>query len=72
MTEAENLVLERLKRFQAQMSRFEGKLGEVAADIRGMKQHMASFMTSEANQDGAIAALRHRLERIKRRLDLID
>ena len=70
--EAENLVLEHLKRIQAQMSRFEERLNEVAADMRGMKQHMAAFMTSEANQAAAIAALQHRPERVERRLDLID
>jgi regulator of replication initiation timing len=70
--EAENLVLEHLKRIQAQMSRFEERLNEVAADMRGMKQRMAAFMTSEANQDAAIDALQHRPERVERRLDLID
>jgi uncharacterized protein (UPF0335 family) len=72
VTEAENLVLEHLKRFQTQMSRVEEKLTDVAADVRGIKQHMAAFMTSEANQDAVIASLQHRLERIERRLDLID
>jgi regulator of replication initiation timing len=70
--EAENLVLEHLKRIQAQMSRFEERLNEVAADMRGMKQRLAAFMTSEANQDAAIDALQHRPERVERRLDLID
>jgi regulator of replication initiation timing len=72
VTEVDNLAPERLKRVQAQMSRFEDKLNEVAADMRGIKQHMAAFMTSEANQDAAIASLQVRLDRIERRLDLID
>ncbi|CAN5718777.1 hypothetical protein BH23PSE1_BH23PSE1_14550 [soil metagenome] len=72
MTEVENLMLEHLKRFQAPMARFEEKLDGVAADMRGMKQHMAAFMTSESNQDAGIAAIQVRLERIERRLDLID
>jgi regulator of replication initiation timing len=72
VTEVENLAPERLKRVQAQMSRFEDKLNEVAADMRGIKQHMAAFMTSEANQDAAIASLQERLDRTERRLDPID
>jgi hypothetical protein len=72
VTEVENLMLEHLKRFQLQMTRFEDKLDGVAAGMRGMKQHMAAFMASEATQDAGMAAITVRLDRIERRLDLID
>lgn len=72
MTEVENLVLEHLKRFQTQMSRIEEKVESVATDLRGVKQHMAAFLTSEFNQDADMAAFKLRLERIERRLDLTD
>jgi hypothetical protein len=72
MTEVENLVLEHLKRFQAQMVRVEEKVDGLSMEIRGGKQHMAAFLTSEVNQDADIASLKTRLERIERRLDLID
>jgi len=72
MTEVENLMLEHLKRFQAQMSRVEEKLDELAADVRSGKQHMAAFLTTEYNQDAGIASIKSRLDRIERRLDLID
>ena len=72
MTEVENLMLEHLKRVQAQMSRVEEKVDEVAADLRGVKQHMAAFLTSEFNQDASIASIKSRLDRIERRLDLVD
>ena len=44
----------------------------LGTDLRGVKQHMAAFLTSEVNQDADIASLKSRLERIERRLDLID
>jgi hypothetical protein len=72
MTEVENLLLEHHKRFPAQMARFEDKIDTPAADFRGVKQRMAAFMTSEISQDGDLAAMKLRLERIERRLDLID
>ncbi len=72
MTEVENLMLEHLKRFQLQMSRIEEKVEGVAADVRGVKQHMAAFMTAEVNQDADIASVKLRLERIERRLDLSE
>jgi hypothetical protein len=72
MTEVENLMVEHLKRFQVQMTRIEEKVEGVAADLRGVKQHMAAFLTSEVNQDADMASMRLRLERIERRLDLSD
>jgi hypothetical protein len=72
VTEVENLVLEHLKRFQAQMVRVEEKVDGLATDVRGIKQHMAAFLTSEFGQDADIASIKVRLERIERRLDLID
>jgi hypothetical protein len=72
MTEVENLMVEHLKRFQVQMTRIEEKVEGVAADLRGVKQHMAAFLTSEVNQDSDMASMRVRLERIERRLDLSD
>lgn len=70
--ETENLILEHLKRFQSQMTRFEDTLDTVRSDMRAMKQHMAAFMASEASQDEEIAAIKVHLERIERRLDLRD
>jgi len=72
VTEVENLLLEHLKRFQLQMTRVEEKVDGLAADVRGVKQHMAAFLTSEFNQDADLAAIKGRLDRIERRLDLID
>ncbi|MEM6307096.1 MAG: hypothetical protein AAF701_03810 [Pseudomonadota bacterium] len=70
--ETENLILEHLKRFQAQMTRFEDSLNTVRTDMRGLKQHMAAFMSSESSQDAEIAGIKIQLERIERRLELRD
>ena len=70
--ETANLVLEHLKRFQAQMSRFEDKRSDVASDVQVLKQHVAASMQSELRQDTDLAAIKLRLDRIERRLDLVD
>ena len=67
-----NLVLEHLKRFQMQLTRVEERMDAMQSDMRAMKQHMAAFMGSEANQDSEIAGLKVQLERIERRLELRD
>jgi hypothetical protein len=40
--------------------------------MRGMKGHMAAFMQSEVAQDGLIASIQLRIERIEKRLNLVD
>lgn len=72
MTEVEDLVLEHLKRFQSQMNRFEDHLTTVQADVRALKQHVGALVMSDAARDGDIASLKLRLERIERRLDLVE
>ena len=54
------------------MVRVEEKVDGLVTDVRGIKQHMAAFLTSEFGQDADIASIKVRLERIERRLDLID
>jgi hypothetical protein len=70
--DTENLILEPLKRFQAQMTRFEDRLDTVSADMRAIKQHRTAFMASEETQDGELAEMKLRLDRIERRLDPRD
>lgn len=45
-------------------------LTDLKTDMRGMKGHMAAFMQSEVAQDGTLASIQSRLDRIERRLDL--
>ena len=65
-------MLEHLRLFPAQMARVEEKVDGLATDLRGVKQHVAAFLTSEVSQDADLASIKSRLERIERRLDLID
>ena len=52
MTEVENLVLEHLKPFPAQMARVEEMVDGLATDLSGVK-HMAAFLTSEGPGRGS-------------------
>ena len=67
-----DLMLELLKRLQSGQTRLEEKVDRLASEFVGMNQHMATFMQSEFHQDAEIAAMRLRLDRIERRLDLVD
>ena len=47
-------------------------IADIQSDIRGIKSHMAGFQHSEVAQDGAIASMQARLDRLERRLELLD
>ena len=66
------LILEHLKAIQGKITRVEDRMGNIEMDIRIIKGHMASYMQSETKQDGAIATLQARLERIEKRLELSE
>ncbi len=66
------LLLEHLTAIQSKLSSMANDIGDLKSDMRGLKSHMAGFMQSEVAQDGSMAAMQTRLERIERRLDLRD
>ncbi len=77
MENAENLILEHLKRFQAGQDRIERKLEEVITRIGNLEVSVAS-LRRDFGHSGEIAAsmgirmdrLNEHMERIERRLEL--
>jgi len=68
--EPDSLVLRYLRRLEDKMDSLQTDIADLASEVRGIKSHMAGFMQNELAQDGAIAGLKKRLDRIERRLDL--
>jgi len=66
------LILEHLKALREDAKNTRLDIADIKDDIRIIKGHMASFMQSEVKQDGEIAALQSRLERIEKRLELSE
>lgn len=71
-TDPDNIVLRYLRRLDERTERIEDNQKDLAADIRVLKGHMSNFMEAEVRQDGAIASLQARLDRIERRLEISD
>jgi hypothetical protein len=70
MAEPHDHILDRLKSMQKQLSDIRGAISDLSTDMRGVKGHQAGFMPAEVAQDGRIADLTSRLERIEHRLEL--
>jgi hypothetical protein len=68
----ENLILEHLRAMRSDLSSVKEDVNGIRAEMRAMKQHMAAFMAHEATQDGDIASVKLQLERIGKRLDIVE
>jgi predicted nucleic acid-binding Zn-ribbon protein len=70
--EPDNLVLEILRRLQADIS--ELKAGQQTANVHlaAIENHMAGFHLTVSAHSDEIAGLKRRIERIERRLELSD
>lgn len=65
-----DLMLENFRAIRNELASLRSDVTDIKNDLRSIKTHMAGFMQSEVAQDGAIASIQSRLERIERRLEL--
>lgn len=69
---ANELLLETLKAIQAKLADIASHVVDLKADMRGLKGHMAAFKQSEGPQDGAMASIQSKIDRIERRLETTE
>jgi hypothetical protein len=70
--ETESLVLEHLRAIRSDVGRMKDDMSGLRMEMTAMRHDMAGVRTLQDMHYGDIAALKVRLERIERRLDLID
>lgn len=77
MDNADNLVIEHLKRFQAGQDRIERNLEEITRRLSNLEagqasiiQHIGHLASVDAQQQLSVDGFNERLERIERRLEL--
>lgn len=71
-TEAENLVLEILKRLQADVSDIKERMNRVELRLSAMEQTLGSLYALAGSDRESLHGLTRRVERIERRLELND
>jgi hypothetical protein len=72
MTEPENLILEHLRAIRGDMARMADRMETVSVEMTAMRQHLAGVVTIQEHDHTDIAALKVRLDRIEKRLELAD
>lgn len=70
--DVENLMLEILKRLQADMADVRQELAGIRLDISAMGQQLAGLTAAVYSGKSELDSLKRRVERIERRLELND
>jgi tetrahydromethanopterin S-methyltransferase subunit G len=68
--EPDSLVLRYLRKLDEKIDRIDERQQETNGELRSIKTHMSAFLQSELAQDGSLASILARLDKIERRLDL--
>jgi non-ribosomal peptide synthetase component E (peptide arylation enzyme) len=68
----EHLMLEHLRAIRADMPSMKEEMSGMRSEMIVMRQHMAGLLGAQALHDGGIAGLKARIDRIERRLDLVE
>jgi hypothetical protein len=72
MAEPDNIVLEYLRAMRGDMAKMSDRTATMAAEMTAIRQHLAGFVSLQDHDPGDIAAIKVRLDRIERRLELAD
>ena len=70
--EVENLMLEHLRAIRADTAKMSEDIRGLRTEMTSMRQHMAGVVTLQELDHTDIASLKVRLDRIERRLELVD
>ena len=72
MVEPTELMLEHLRAIRGDMGAMRDDMRAMRAEMTAMRQHLAGVITLQEHDHGDIASLKIRVDRIERRLDLVD
>ena len=70
--EVENLVLEHLRAIRADIAKLNEKVDTLQVEMTAMRQVMMAVVTLQNHDHAELAVVKSRLERIERRLDLVE
>ena len=68
----ENLILEHMRAMRGDMGKMSERLDVISAEILIIRQHMAGLLGSQTLHDHELATVKARLDRIEKRLELVD
>jgi small-conductance mechanosensitive channel len=68
----EHLILEQLRGMRADMARMSDRMDTFAAEMRAIRHQHSAVTTLQEHDHEDLASIKVRLDRIERRLELVD
>lgn len=68
----EHLMLDHLRAIRGDMARMADDVRTMRTEMMPLRQHVSGIVTLQEHDHGDIASIKARLERIEKRLDLVD
>jgi chromosome segregation ATPase len=68
----ENLILEQLRAMRSDFGRMSERIDTLSAEMRAMRHQLSAVTTLQDHDHGDMASIKVRLDRIERRLELVD
>lgn len=72
MTDVENLMLEHLRAMRADMARINNRMDTMHAEMVAVRHHISGMAALQDHDHAEIAEIKTRLDRIERRLEIVD
>jgi hypothetical protein len=72
MVEPDNLVLEHLRAIRAEVTKLGEWMHSMSIDMTAMRHHLFGAITTQNHDHVDIAEIKVRLDRIEKRLELVD
>ena len=72
MADPDNLMLEHLRAIRSDISGIKEDMRGMRAEMTSIRQHLAGVVTLQEYDHGDLAALKVRIDRIERRLELAE
>ena len=72
MADPDSLVLDLLRAMRGDMARMADAMRSLSVEMTAIRQHLAGVVTIQDHDHGEVAAIKTRLDRIERRLELAD
>ena len=72
MAEPADIMLEHLRAIRGDIAGMKDDMRGMRAEMTAIRQHLAGVVTLQEHDHGDIAALKVRVDRIEKRLDLVD
>jgi hypothetical protein len=72
MVEPDTLMPEHLSAIRGDMARMADRMDTMSAEMTAIRRHLSGVVTIQEHDNGDIAAIKTRLDRIEKRLELTD